>query len=82
MKNPGYNYELESNLMNYTEVAVKNKPGHIIKDYDVLERYFEENVGKATKGQIQTIINNIINGHLNSDKDIPADRKPAKNPKN
>jgi RHS repeat-associated protein len=81
-ENPYYNFELESNLMNYTGEAVKRKPGGVIMDNDVLQRYFEGNVGKATQGQLQTIINNIFYGHLNSDKDLPAKRKPVKTLKN
>jgi RHS repeat-associated protein len=76
-ENIDYNLDLESNFMNYTSEAVNNKPNNVVRDN--LGRYFNANVGKATQGQIQTIINNVFNGHLNSDKDIPADRKPAEN---
>ena len=75
-ENKRYDLELESNFMNYTDVAVKNKPGYVANDN--LRALFNENVGKATQGQIQTIINNIFNGHLNSDIDLPKDKGTKK----
>lgn len=46
--------------MSYTGEAVKSfnvVPGAI--------NYFNNTVGKATRGQIQTIIDNLYNGNLN-----------------
>jgi RHS repeat-associated protein len=69
------NDESLSNFMNYTSVANRLKqldnPGN---DYT---EYFNNNVGKATEGQVQQIINNIFNGHLNFDN-IPKDDEKIK----
>jgi len=63
--NSANSLELESNFMNYTNKAVENyvNPFSNIN----VTRYFNENVGKATKGQIQQIINNLFYGNLNYD---------------
>lgn len=57
----------ETNFMNYTGQAVKTFPGAI--------NYFNNTVGKATQGQVQTIIDNLYKGNLNHD-DIPKKRNP------
>ena len=58
--NSSNSMEYEANFMNYTGEAVKSfgiVPG--------ATNYFQNTVGKATRGQIQTIINNLYNGNLN-----------------
>lgn len=52
----------EANFMNYTSVAAKS--GTLNPNINAV-RFFQNTVGKATKGQIQTIINNLYNGNLN-----------------
>lgn len=61
---------IEANFMNYTKNAMDAYP--MAPDKGALQSYFENNVGQATQGQTQTIINNLYNGNLNSDKDIPG----------
>ncbi|WP_333888853.1 DUF6443 domain-containing protein [Sphingobacterium siyangense] len=51
----------EANLMNYTG---KSNPNTLNFNVDA-KRFFMNTVGKASKGQIQTIINNLYNGNLN-----------------
>ncbi len=60
--------EVESNFMNYTSKAVEN----YYNPFSTMDftKYFNDNVGKATQGQEQQIINNLYNGNLNYD-DIP-----------
>jgi len=59
----------EANFMNYTKEAAKgfSTTGGVIQ-------YFNNTVGKATKGQIQTIINNLYDGNLNYNN-IPKKRR-------
>ena len=60
--------DVESNFMNYTSEAVKN----LYSPFSTMNftNYFNNNVGNATQGQEQQIINNLYNGDLNND-DIP-----------
>lgn len=51
----------EANFMNYTSKAVREFP--IISGGAI--KFFNNTVGKATRGQIQTIINNLNQGNLN-----------------
>ena len=57
---------LDLNFMNYSKVAVDNQRS----TYPM--SFFNNNVGKATKGQVQTIINNFYDGNLNSN-DFPKE---------
>jgi RHS repeat-associated protein len=50
---------VEANFMNYTKNATAST---LVPD---ATRFFQNTIGKATKGQIQTIINNLYNGNLN-----------------
>ena len=77
--NPFGDVDIETNFMNYTQNAIDNS-----KNYNPnwgtfeLQNYFNNTVGSATQGQIQTIINNIFYGNLNSDKDLPKDKSVKK----
>jgi hypothetical protein len=66
--NSSNSLELESNFMNYTGKAVNNYVNPFSNTN--YTKYFNENVGKAVRGQIQQVINNLFKGNLNDD-DIP-----------
>ena len=61
--------EINSNFMNYTGTAMKSYP--YVADKSYLQNLFQNNIGKATQGQAQQVVNNLYEGNLNSEKDIP-----------
>src|SRR5690606_14435561 len=67
------NLDDATNFMGYTNWGIEQSQGLINPNLSREQQinYFNNNVGKATQGQVQQIINNLYNGNLNSDKDIP-----------
>lgn len=61
----------EANFMNYTREAAN--AGTLNPNVNAI-RFFNNTVGKATRGQIQTVINNLYNGNLNFNN-IPKRKK-------
>lgn len=58
-------FKIDANFMNYTSKAAdfwETVPGYT---RNAMTKYFNENVGKATRGQIQQVINNYFEGNLN-----------------
>lgn len=60
----------EANFMNYTQRADANTLNPNIN----AKRFFMNTVGKGTRGQLQTIINNLYDGNLNHNN-IPKKKR-------
>ena len=63
--------DLDANFMGYSSRSATQPSINPMMTQEEKINYFNNNVGKATQGQTQQIINNLYEGNLNSDKDIP-----------
>ena len=63
--------DLDANFMGYSSWSATQPSINPMLSQGEKLNYFNNNVGKATQGQTQQIINNLYDGNLNSDKDIP-----------
>lgn len=64
--------QLDANFMGYSsKTADESGAFGISTTREQKINYLNKNVGRATQGQTQQIINNLYKGNLNSDKDIP-----------
>ncbi len=66
---------LDANFMGYTSWAIEQGSINMMLSDNEKKSYFMNNVGKATQGQVQQILNNLWNGKLNSDNDIPKKKR-------
>lgn len=63
--------QLDANFMGYSSWSAQQPSINPMLSTGEKVNYFNKNVGSATQGQTQQIINNLYKGNLNSDKDIP-----------
>jgi hypothetical protein len=64
--------QLDANFMGYSsKTAAKSQAFGMSTTQEQRINYLNKNVGRATQGQTQQIIDNLYRGNLNSGKDIP-----------